>query len=173
MNLPPPVGPAELAEPATTTDEDNGILTINEDMWKRILGLYLITYRGPNADRDLKLQLSNYKVLRRNNATVEKGRFVRYLPKGIVDSDLRPGGWVVNCNNKCVLLRRGDRQWRVSRGDNFIFVRDADSFDEGVKPSNKKAMIRLMAEEALRRDDEVTENRTRLRGNFVGGTDDE
>lgn len=145
---------------------------ISEDMWKKILKLYLITYRGADADTELRAELQNYKVLPRYNASVDRGRFVRYLPKGIVDASLRAGGWVESCNGKCVHLRYGERKWRISRADNFVFVRDEDAPDDvfATKPASKKNMRRLLAEEALRKDNEL---RQRKRMHFVATADDD
>ncbi len=135
-------------------DISNGCVDITDDLWQRILRLYLRTYRGPNAESDLKRELVGYKVLIRD-ATVDPGRYVRYLPRGIVDSELRRGGWVVKCNTKSIHLQDGRRQWRVSRLDNYIFVRDAADDQTGLIRNNKPSLLRLLAEEAIRKDDTV------------------
>jgi hypothetical protein len=122
---------------------------ITDELWERILRLYLRTYRGPTADADLKRELVDYSVLKRDpNAKVDAGRYVRYLSRGIVESELRRGGYVVKCTSKSVHLQDGRRHWRVSRTDNFIFVRNEDA------PIFRKTMIRLLAEEAIRKDND-------------------
>lgn len=139
QTLPPP-------HPQVTND---CCVPITEELWDRILRLYLRTYRGPTADADLKRELADYSALKRDpNAKVEPGRYVRYLSRGIVESELRRGGYVVKCTSKSVHLQDGRRHWRVSRTDNFIFVRNEDA------PIFRKTMIRLLAEEAIRKDND-------------------
>jgi len=161
--------------PSVTTDS---CVPITDELWDRILRLYLRTYRGPSADVDLKRELADYSALKRDpNAKIEPGRYVRYLSRGIVESELRRGGYVVKCTSKSVHLQDGRRQWRVSRNDNFIFVRNEDA------PMYRKTMIRLLAEEAIRKDndkkqlhyppppadpaDAADPPRTKLKGNFL------
>ena len=132
----------------------DGCADITEDIWDRILKLYLRTYRGPNAANELKRELVEYKVLIKN-AIVAPGRYVRYMHRGIIDTDLRRGGWVVKCNTKSIYLRDGRRTWIVSRLDNYIFVRNEEngiSATQGVAP-NRKSTLRLLAEEAIYKDD--------------------
>jgi hypothetical protein len=128
---------------------EESCVNITDDLWERILHLYLRTYRGPNADVELKNELADYKVLKKDpNAKIEPGRYIRYMSRGIIDSELRRGGYVVKCSSKSVHLQDGRRHWRVSRIENYIFVRNEDA------PIYRKTMIRLLAEEAIRRDNE-------------------
>ena len=127
-----------------------GLVPISEAHWNVILKLYLRTYRGPNAVADLKSQLQDYQVLRKTGH-VGKGRYVRYLPRGLVDVDLKRGGWVVKCNTSSVHLQDGRRQWRVLRRDNFIFIRSEDGAQHNAR-YQRKGILRLLAEEALSQD---------------------
>lgn len=129
-----------------------GVVPISDEHWEVILKLYLRTYRGPHAEEELKEQLADYGVLR-TVGSVARGRYVRYLPRGLVDVNLKRGGWVIKCSGKSVTLQDRRRQWRVLRKDNFIFVRDEDS-EGAVAPStsHRKKLVRLLAEEALYQD---------------------
>lgn len=135
-------------DPTVTT----GVVPISDAHWEVILKLYLRTYRGPNATEDLKYQLEEYQVLR-SVGSVARGRYVRYLPKGLVDVNLKRGGWVVKCNSKSIHLQDGRRQWRVLRRDNFIFVRNEDASDASSARNHRKSLLRLIAEETLYQDD--------------------
>jgi hypothetical protein len=133
-----------------------GVVPITQAHWDVILKLYLRTYRGPNAVQDLKMQLEDYKVLRQSGH-VGKGRYVRYLPRGLVDVDLKRGGWVVKCNSTSVHLQDGRRQWRVLRREHFIFVRDEHA-TEPVNRHHRKNLLRLLAEETLYQDNKYKES---------------
>lgn len=132
-------------------DISTGCVDITDEIWERILRLYLRTYRGPHADTELKKELEGYQVLIKD-AIIAPGQYVRYMPRGIVDSELRRGGWVVKCNTKSIHLQDGRRAWRVSRLDNYIFVRNDDT---APLRGDKKTMVRILAEEALRKDDRM------------------
>jgi len=149
----------------------DGLVPISDAHWKIILKLYLRTYRGPHAVEDLKAQLEGYQVLRQSGH-VGKGRYVRYLPRGLVDVDLKRGGWVVKCNSTSLHLQDGRRQWRVLRRDNFIFVREQDESIVPVNRYHRKGIIRLLAEEALYQDNRRKEEaepfqQPRLKANFT------
>lgn len=135
-------GGASSFEPAT--------VDITDELWDRILRLYLLTYRGPTADAELKQELQNYQVLRRD-AKLQPGCYVRYMARGIAGNELRRGGYVVKCTSKTVHLQNGRRQWQVSRYSNYIFVHKGG--DALGKPSHRKSVLRMMAEEAIRKDD--------------------
>ena len=150
-----------------------GVTPITEEHWKIILKLYLRTYRGPNAVEDLKSQLQDYQVLRKSGH-VGRGRYVRYLQRGLVDVDLKRGGWVVKCNSTSIHLQDGRRQWRVLRRDNFVFVRNVDAKTGGAS-YYRKGIIRMLAEEALWQDNRsnaqsepaVQSPPPRLKANFM------
>jgi len=153
---------------AQTNQSDQGIVPITEEHWKHILLNYMRTYRGPNADSKLKHELRDYMVLSRNGH-VMPGHYIRYLSRGIVDVELRRGGIVAKCNSKTIYIQRTgmQKQIRVSREDNFIFVRlisaattatpplTAEPPLQSKPPRTKNMVIRMLAEEALRRDDEI------------------
>ena len=139
---------ADTPEPRTRKRKKRkteGLIPITEAHWSMILKLYLRTYRGPNAEADLRHQLKNYQVLRKSGK-VANDRFVRYLARGFIDCHLKKGGWVTGCNASTIHLRDGKREWGVSRFDNYIFVRDENAVGE---PQQRKSILRLLAEEAL------------------------
>ena len=140
---------------------------MTQEHWKLILKMYLRTYRGPHADQLLRKELEGYQVLRRCGQ-IGKGRYIRYMSRGIIDVHLRRGGWVVKCNTKTILVKDGRRQWRVNRMDNFVFVRDQDA--DGPQPRGRhKRLTRLLAEEALHQDNLLRqEQRVKIKANFIG-----
>jgi hypothetical protein len=138
-------------------DDDDDCVEINDTLWHRILSLYLTTYRGPTADQDLKVELRDYKVLKKNGM-VAVGKYVRYMSRGVIDCELRRGGYVVKCSSKSVQLQdaRRQRTWRVSRAENYIFVRETGLEETKTQYSHhhRKSMLRMLAEEAIRKDDD-------------------
>jgi len=87
----------------------------------------------------------------RKTGSIAKGRYVRYLPRGLIDADLKRGGWVLKCNSTSVHLQDGRRHWRVLRRDCFIFVRNEGAMAISDR-QQRKGIIRLLAEEALHQD---------------------
>lgn len=131
-------------------------IEITNDYWDIITKLYLRVYRGPNAEFDLKKQLFEYNVVPKK-MLISKGRFVRYLSRGFVNNDLKRGGWVINSNPISIYLQFSKRKWKISRKDNFIFVRK-ERIEERIEAHNtkynyhKKSNLRLLAEEMLFQD---------------------
>jgi len=162
---------SEASEPKQNDiKETSGLIAISDAHWQVITKLYLRTYRGPNAVEDLKDQLKNYQALRKIGH-IARGRYVRYLPRGLVDVNLKRGGWVVKCNSTSVHLEDGYRRWSVPRRDNFIFVRDDEAGLEqrGGRRSHRKSVLRLIAEEMLwqNNNNEEQQQAPRLRANFI------
>lgn len=143
-------------------DEVNSCVDLTDELWDRVLGLYLKVYRGPNAAQELQDKLKGYQVLTRQGI-LSPGRYVRYLPRGIL-GELRRGGWVQKCNSKTIRLRdaSGRRIWRVSRAENYVFVLKED---QNIQRFHK-SRIRMLAEEALRADTAAKESAVRLRATF-------
>lgn len=106
-------------------DINEGCVEITPELWDKIKSLYLLVYRGPNADLELENSLEGYKVLSKNGK-VQPGRYVRYMSRGIIGTELRTGGWVTKCTSKTVYLEDGRRQWQVQRCDVYVFVKDDD-----------------------------------------------
>jgi hypothetical protein len=123
--------------------QTTGIVPMTEAVWNQILKYYLITYRGPNDEEHIRQELKGYHVLTRTGR-VNVGRYVRYLRRGLIDNDLRRGGYVVKCNSKTLTLENGTRRWKISRAENYIFVGEAI----------RKTETRLLAEALLKADDE-------------------
>ena len=67
---------------------ESGFTPITKEIWDKILRHYLITYRGPNDEANIRRELDGFFVLTRTGR-VAPGRFVRYMRKGILDNDLR------------------------------------------------------------------------------------
>jgi hypothetical protein len=105
---------------------ESGFTPITKEIWDKILRHYLITYRGPNDEANIRRELDGFFVLTRTGR-VAPGRFVRYMRKGILDNDLRRGGYVKRCHENTIRLQDGRREWSISRNDNYIFVGDAES----------------------------------------------
>ncbi len=155
--------------PPLFLNNDNSCVEITDDLWDKILFLYLKMYRGPTADQDLKRELQDYKVLRKD-AKIAPGSYVRYMSRGVIASDLKRGGYVVKCSLKTITLQSGKRLWHVSRLENYIFVHK----NEGKIPNHRKSIMRMLAEDAIRKDDNIktskkeNENeRVKLKANFL------
>lgn len=121
---------------------DSGFTPMTKEIWDKILQHYLITYRGPNDEENIRRELDGFFVLTKAGQ-VGNGRFVRYMRKGILDNDLRRGGYVKRCTQNTIVLQDGRREWRVSRLENYIFV-----------STNEKSNTRLYFEKLLQRHSE-------------------
>lgn len=165
-----------------TQSQEDACVPITDDLWQQILGLYLKVYRGPTADIDLKQELDNYKVLKRDG-NVRAGAYVRYMARGVIGSELRRGGTVAKCTTKTVRLQDGRRQWTILRRDNYIFVLNGSGVN-GLVNQPRKSLLRTLAEQALLRnakfvpaqdEDELVEEeivapqpeRIKLKANFL------
>lgn len=136
--------------------QTSGIIPMTETVWQQILKYYLITYRGPNDEQHVRDELRGYHVLTRTGR-VNVGRYVRYMRKGLIDNELRRGGYVVKCTTKTIYLENGGRRWRISRAENYIFVGEAV----------RKTETRLLAEALLQADDEYRARTVKV--NFTEG----
>ena len=145
------------------------LVDITPELWELIMKTWRATWRPPGAEDNLKLELRDYKILRKGGV-VEPGRYIRYMPRGFVNCNLRRGGWLHRCGKELLHLKDGRRAWRVSRRDNFIFVRNADPNDGYM--GGRKPLIRLLAEEAVRQDD-MRKQTQRIRIRFQGDDEDE
>lgn len=134
--------------PTTTS----GCIPMTEQVWEQILRLYLVTYRGPDDEQYIRRELDGYLVLTRTGR-VNVGRFVRYMRKGILDNELKRGGYVVRCNSKTLHLENGRRRWSVSRAENYIFI------GSDIRKTDK----RLFAEALLQADDEYRASTVNVR----------
>lgn len=129
-------------------DTNSGCLDLSEQAWEQILRFYLLTYRGPNSESELRQQLEGYLVLTKTGH-IGKGNFIRYMGKGLTGNNLQRGGYVVKCNKRTILLENGRRKWRINRPDNYIFVKETDN------PVTNKSNTRIYMEQLLRQDEEV------------------
>ena len=130
-----------------TIEQTYGCLPLSDAIWEQILKHYNLVYRGPNAEQLLRDQLEGYEVLTRTGK-VAPGSFIRYMCKGIVDVELRRGGHVDKCNSKTIQVQDGRRRWRVSRSENYVFVRTSHD-----APMGPKRRTRILMEDLLRADD--------------------
>ena len=133
---------------------DTGILPLTPEVWDKFLPLYLMTYRGPNDELELRTQLEGYYVLTKTGR-VAAGRYVRYMPKSIVDMNLKRGGYVAKCNSKTIRLQDGRRVWQIPRTEHFIFVRDPTIEIDPMQ----KSQTRLLVEEMLKADEELRQRK--------------
>jgi hypothetical protein len=124
-----------------------GSVPITEVAWEQLLRNYRLVYRGPRAEEELREQLQGFEVLTKTGKAAP-GTFIRYMRRGVIDTDLRRGGFVDKCNSKTIQVQDGRRRWRVSRQDNYIFVKVSDDAPTGPKRRN-----RILLEEILRADD--------------------
>lgn len=126
-------------------NENSGCLELSEQAWEKILRFYMYTYRGPNAEQNLRHQLDGYSVLTMSGH-VGKGNYIRYMGKGLVGNNLHRGGWVVKCNKKTIQLEDGRRKWRINRQEKYIFVRNSSN------TVRNKSKMRVWMEELLRKN---------------------
>lgn len=133
----------------TLTNQSVGCIPLSDGAWNQILRTFRMVYRPADAEERLREELEGYHVLTKTGK-VAVGSFVRYMRKGIIDVGLRRGGYVDKCNSKTIQLQDGHRRWRVSRADNFIFVRVSRQ-----APIGPKRPARILVEELLRADDQL------------------
>lgn len=135
-------------------EQTYGCIPLSEAVWAQILKYYNLVYRGPRAEEILREQLEGYEVLTKPGK-IAPGSYIRYMRRGIVDSDLRRGGYVDKCNSKTIRVQDGRRRWRVSRQDNYVFVRISNEAAMG-----PKRKTRILLEEILREDDYLQRRNT-------------
>ena len=133
----------------TLTNQSIGCVPLSDGAWEQILRTFRMVYRPADAEERLREELEGYHVLTKSGK-VAVGSFVRYMRKGLIDVGLRRGGYVDKCNSKTIQLQDGHRRWRVSRADNFIFVRVSRQ-----APIGPKRPARILVEELLCADDQL------------------